>query len=91
MEIPTIAIVVIGIIGTTATVGSVCFKIGSRNGNGKNHKSHNDIYKRIEQERKDADDNYTSTKLCNERSGNMEKQLTEIGNDVKELLRANGK
>jgi len=92
MEIPTIAFIVLGIIGTSATVGGMCYKIGSKNGNGNGKKSnpHNEIYKRIEQERKDADDNYTSTKLCDERSGNITDKLEEIGKDVKALLTTNG-
>ena len=90
MEIPTIAIITTGSITAFVAMGTLCYRIGSKNGNGKKDNSHNEIYKRIEQERKDADDNYTSTELCGERSGNITGKLEEIGKDVKVLLKTNG-
>ena len=51
------------------------------------------IYKRIEDERKDIEDRYVTAKVCDVRSGNMEKKLDEISKDVKTILRngRNGK
>ena len=72
-------------IGLLVGITSVAFKIFDR-GDSKRTK----IYERIEQERKDADDNYTSTELCGERSGNITGKLEEIGKDVKVLLKTNG-
>ena len=81
-------------INPVALVGSGVFLVGLStfvmkildNGNGKRKK----IYERIEQERKDTEAKFIATKLCEERSGNINKQLDEISKDVK-LILTNGK
>ncbi len=62
-------------------ITSLAVKIAD-NGNHKRKK----IYERIEQERKDTEEKFVSTKLCDERSGNIQTQLIEIGKDVKTIL-----
>ncbi len=77
--------VLIGGIGTVIGITGLALKMVDR-GEGKRSK----IYKYIERERKDAEQKYVPTLLCDERSGNLEKKLDEIGEDVKKILTKNG-
>lgn len=69
---------IIAVIGITVSVGK--YLDGKRKG----------IYKKIDVERENSDKKFVSKELCEERSGNIQKKLEEIGGDVKKLLTKNG-
>ncbi len=78
--------------GGVLLVGVTTLMTKITNGDSRKHAA---IYDKIEAERKEADDKFMPATLCHERSGNMEKQLTELKTGqtaiLTEIRKQNGK